>query len=228
MLYLYLQAPFAAFRTFTAGSFRPTAGFITPSAAYGLLLNVAGIEMRSNEGKEVMTLIKRGLPCFKLALGALKLPREQTIYQQLHNYPIGTTGKEHAPRTKGSKYNVVPARRAFLCDVRAYICIDADPAFEAAVADGLAGCGRRDYGLPFLGDNSFLIDRLEVVAQPSRVRWFELIGAADDDGFRDGITRLTITIDRKDIPGTRSSLFAPSRQATTEVPEAAWVDVGYP
>jgi CRISPR-associated protein Cas5t len=41
-----MEAPFAAFRTFTAGSYRPTAEFITPSAAYGLLLNVAGIEMR--------------------------------------------------------------------------------------------------------------------------------------------------------------------------------------
>ena len=65
MLCLYLQAPFAALRTFTAGSFRPTADFITPSAAYGLLLNVAGIEMREVSDKHAMTLIRTGLPRFR-------------------------------------------------------------------------------------------------------------------------------------------------------------------
>jgi CRISPR-associated protein Cst2 len=44
-----LDAPFAAFRPYTAGWFRPTAAFLTPSAAYGLLLNVAGIESRLRE-----------------------------------------------------------------------------------------------------------------------------------------------------------------------------------
>ena len=55
----YLQAKFAAFRPFVSGSFRPTAGFITPTAAYGLLLNIAGIEMRHDDGQSVMTLIRK-------------------------------------------------------------------------------------------------------------------------------------------------------------------------
>ena len=42
MLLLYIKAPFAAFRTFTAGRYRPTAPFLTPSAAYGLVLNAQG------------------------------------------------------------------------------------------------------------------------------------------------------------------------------------------
>ncbi len=36
MFILYVQAPFAAFRTFRTGWYRPTATFLTPSAAYGL------------------------------------------------------------------------------------------------------------------------------------------------------------------------------------------------
>ena len=51
MMRLRIRAPFAAFRHFTAGSYRPTAPFITPSAAYGLLLNLAGVETRFDDGK---------------------------------------------------------------------------------------------------------------------------------------------------------------------------------
>ena len=111
MLILRLDAPFGAFRTFTAGSFRPTASFITPSAAYGLLLNVAGIEMRYDDGKAVATLIRsKGLPQVEMALGARgELPKQQSMFQQLHNYPVGSSGKEHREAAKGNKYNIIPA-----------------------------------------------------------------------------------------------------------------------
>jgi CRISPR-associated protein Cas5/DevS len=76
MLAIYVEAPFAVCRTFTAGWYRPTATFLTPSAAYGLLLNLAGIETRLREedpahrGSVPATLTRRGLPSAKLALGA--------------------------------------------------------------------------------------------------------------------------------------------------------------
>ena len=53
MLCLYVQAPFAACRTFTAGWYRPTATFLTPSAAYGLILNVAGRWQPSFSSREL-------------------------------------------------------------------------------------------------------------------------------------------------------------------------------
>ena len=225
MLCLYLQAPFAACRTFATGSFRPTAGFLTHSAVYGLLLNVAGIEMRHDDGKSAMTRIKTGLPQVRLALGALSLPRVQSIYQQLHNYPVGNTSKERAPATKGTKYNIVPARRAFLSGVRAYVCVDAQDDFRRDVEKGLLGESKREYGLPFLGDNNFLLDRLEPVGERRPAHWFVRVGP-DEEGLRDNVTRLTLTIDRLDMSRTKSGLFAPT-PPQTEVPEAAWVEVGY-
>ena len=58
MLVLYVEAPFAVFRTFSAGWYRPTATFLSPSAAYGLLLNLAGVET---------LLIKAVRSCFSTA-----------------------------------------------------------------------------------------------------------------------------------------------------------------
>lgn len=225
MLCLYLKAPFAVFRTFTAGSFRPTADFITFSAAYGLILNVAGIEMREYEDKLPMTLIKKDLPKFRMALGALKIPWKQSVYQQLHNYPVGSTGKERAHLTKGSKYNITPVRRSFLSGLEAYICMDGDEGLEIQVKDGLNGDLERKYGLPFLGDNNFLIDRLEPVAKHEKAFWYKRIGVDEEGGLKENITRLTISIDRADMSKTRSELFRPT--LSDEIPEDAWQEVGY-
>src|SRR6476619_1427969 len=99
MLRLYLEAPFAVCRTFTAGWYRPTATFLTPSAAYGLLLNVAGIESRlreedeAHDGKTPASLVRRGLPGCRVALGRpadARAPSVATVFQQLHNYPVST------------------------------------------------------------------------------------------------------------------------------------------
>jgi CRISPR-associated protein Cas5t len=227
MLLLKLEAPFAVFRTFAAGSFRPTAGFITPSAAYGLLLNVAGVEMRHDDGKSQMTTIKSGLPSINIALAALEFPLQHSIYQQLHNYPVGSSRKERKTTTKGNKYNITPARRSFMSNIKAYIAIKDNDELENWIIEGLTGRRPRSYGLPFLGDNNFLIDRLELVAEPKEASWFVVVDEAEEKGVRDHITRLTIIIDRANMANTKSALFAPVSEPCREIPEKAWVEVGY-
>lgn len=226
MLCLYLQAPFGTFRTFTTGSFRPTSGFITPTAAYGLLLNVAGIEMREDMGKE-MTTIRVGLPKVSIALGTLKSPRQHSIFQQLHNYPVGDTGKDHAPNTKGNKYNVAPVRRHVLVDIEAYVCVQGDEEFEFKILEGLHGRQPRKYGLPFLGDNNFMIDRLQLVTKLDPAHWFVRIGSEDQGCSHDNVTRLTLFIDRKDFSKTQSALFASIKTPTSEIPNESWCEIGY-
>jgi CRISPR-associated protein Cas5t len=228
MLCLYLEAPFAAFRTFTAGSFRPTAEFITPSAAYGLLLNVAGIEMRQHKDQLPMTTIKPGLPRFSLALGALRFPQKHTVYQQLHNYPVGAeAGQKYKGGAKGNKYNITPTRRAFLSDLKGYICIKAPMELEDGIKNGLNGNSARTYGLPFLGDNNFLLSKLEPVENPEAAFWFERLLSEPPNSTPSNVTRLTVAIDREDMSGTRSFLFAPTKEPSRTIPENAWVEVGY-
>jgi CRISPR-associated protein Cas5t len=184
MLHLYLEAPFAACRAFTAGWYRPTATFLTPSAIYGLLLNVAGIESRlregdpAHDGRTPASYVRSGLPACKLALGVPGdgFPLVQSVYQQLHNYPVGASGVARAAECYGNKYFISPVRREFLSDLRAIISLDGAPDLENGIRRGLRGESPNDrYGLPFMGDNSFLLDRLEEVALASdrfpTVRW---------------------------------------------------------
>jgi len=227
MLWLYVQAPFAAFRTFTAGSFRPVAPFMTPSAAYGLLLNLAGIEMREDDGKSPMTLIRKGLPTVEIALGSLGEPHRHSLFQQLHNYPVGNSGADHAPACKGNKYNITPARRAFLSDLRVCIGMRGAEPMERQVQEALAGRGPARYGLPFLGDNNFLPDRIDVLAGPRPARW--LVPMEPDDTPLPGEEpmRLTVTIDRADMSRTVSRLYRIQAHQCDAVPDAAWTPVAY-
>lgn len=246
MLWLRVEAPFAACRTFTAGWYRPTATFLTPSAAYGLVLNLAGIDSRLREGddghdgKTPATLVRKdGLPPMKLALGAVAkdrtggtipfdaaFPRVQSVYQQLHNYPVGASGKEHAKNTWGNKYNITPVRREFLSDLRAVVGIDTDDATADRIRRGLAGEFPR-YGVPFLGDNNFLLDRAELREAPGECYWFVPVREASS-GPQPRTTRLTVTIDRADLSRTVSHLYAPDGTPLAEPPADAWTAVGAP
>ena len=251
MFSLLIESPFAAFRPFITGNFRPTAPFLTPSAAYGLLLNLAGIEMRDDDdGKSAMTLIRKGdLPEMEIALGAPAgkrpwrrgrsldqhessvLPTIVQLYQQLHNYPIGRQGREHAAYTMGNKYNITPVRRSLLSGLRAVVCFDncCNPAdIGERVCAGLRGELGREYGLPFLGDNNLLPDRIEVLNSPPPCHWFvPVVDGGDGTPPDQGIGRLTITIDREDSSGTRSRLFGPTPGPSDDVPKDAWISIGY-
>jgi len=251
MRVFYIEAPFAVCRSFTAGWYRPTATFLTPSSAYGLLLNLAGIETRmpeqhpSHPGSVPATLTQPGLPAIRLALGAStvqrvgrrdsrdliesdRYPRVSTLYQQLHNYPVGTSGAERASTTFGNKYNITPVRREVLVDIRAIVAIDGNPTLESDVCRGLNGelaTGR--YGLPFVGDNSFLPDRIDQLDTVPRAHWYERIDE-ESGPVRPRTTRLSVWIDRADMSRTKSDLFAPTSDATSTIPEAAWTAITPP
>jgi CRISPR-associated protein Cas5t len=235
MLRLYVQAPFAACRSFTAGWYRPTSSFLTPSAAYGLLLNVAGIESRLREGETghdgrvPTTLTRSDLPACRLALGlpdGRDPPRVQSVFQQLHNYPVGSDAGLPPELARGNKNNITPVRREFLMDLQVVVVVDGADDFEHRIVRGVRGELNADrYGLPFVGDNNFLIDRLVVLGQPGPVRWYELVESAPG-GPRPHTTRLTIQIDRADMSGTRSALYAPSEALAVEPPAAAWTQIG--
>jgi len=235
MLTFFIQAPFAAFRAFTAGWYRQTAAFITPSAAYGLALNVAGIETRRDDGLSAMTVTKFDLPPVRIALGADPsnprgpFPSVQSLYQQLHNYPVGVSGKERKQGAKGNKYNITPVRREFLADLRAYIILDAAPDLEDRIRAGpLSAPTEPRYGLPFMGDNAFLLDRLEICDGPVKAHWYRRLGPDDEAGIVPHTSRLTIWIDRQDMSKTRSALYAPIAEATERIPETAWTEIQPP
>lgn len=226
--YLRLRAPFAAFRWMQAGVYRATAPVIPHSAAWGLVLNLAGVETRAPG--EVTTRIRSDAPPLRLAVGRplASFPGEgegampSVLYQQLHGYPVGNSGEALATNTHGSKFWIAPARREILVDFDAVVAVmSPEDGFEGDVRRGLAGAlAAQRYGLPFAGDNNLLFDHIEVV-EPLDTRWYARVQRGD--GTRAGACRLTVSIDRDDSSRTRSELFAPEVVASLEPPASAWV-----
>ncbi|MCS6913775.1 MAG: type I-MYXAN CRISPR-associated protein Cas5/Cmx5/DevS [Myxococcales bacterium] len=223
-LFLRLQAPFAAFRGMQAGVYRNTAPTIPPSAALGLLLNLAGIEMRDPR-PGVTTLIRPDVPCLRLAIGALSLeePNVAVLYQQLHSYPVGSSGKEWKPRAQGCKYWIAPVRREVLVCLRVLVGAETeDEALLGRIQRGLRGeLDEPRYGLPFAGDNNFLFDRIDVLPAPEPAHWYTPVQPGEPP--RRGACRLTVGIDRTDNSRTTVALVAPLREAVAEPPPEAWI-----
>jgi CRISPR-associated protein Cas5t len=82
------------------------------------------------------------------------------------------------------------------------------------------------YGVPFLGDNSFLPDRLESINAPVPTKSFERLGPTTVKGMRDRAARLTIAVHRADLSRTTSALFGPVTDASLSPTDSAWIQVG--
>jgi len=231
VLLLRVKAPFAAFRPLQAGTFRSTTATITPTAAYGLLLNLAAIETRDwTKIAKPSTPMQSDLPRVELAIGRcnpLGSYERATLFQQLHNVPVGKVPPENWERSKGTKPNIKPVRREILLNLDVVLAVrfDRDDPFnlQARILAGLAGeLNDQRYGLPFVGDNNFLLDDITELLQPEHVQWYDRVGENDDP--RQGTCRLTTWIDRTNSSQTQTEVFAPIIKPLPEPPpDTAWV-----
>ena len=223
-MYLLLKAPFAAFRSFQSGSYRSTTPVPSPSTIYGLLLNLAGIEQRTAT-EESITLIKQAkeLPEMEIAIASVKPSETAVLSQQLHSYPVGSSGKELAANTFGAKYWIAPVRRQVLIDLELIVGIRAEDSLCDRIKQGLNGeLDESRYGLPFAGDNNFLFDNIQVLESPPLARWYSPI--EENSPPSRGKCRLNTWIDRADNTKTKTEIFAPT-DFVLEPPESAWISL---
>ncbi len=246
-LWLRIQAPFAAFRAFQAGVYRSTAPIMPPSTAFGLVLNLAGIEMREKTDSPI-TQIRKDLPCLELAIGSIYNSRYRkylmnpsssylesdidsisnsaseisTLYQQLHSYPVGNSGKDDLkPRTKGAKFWITPVRRELLVGLDMVLGVRGDKEVLEKAVQGLKGeFNPTRYGLPFAGDNNFLFDRIEPIHEIPPTHWYVRMKA--NSSPMAGSCYLTVGIDRSNNSKTSKFLYAPEESPSNDPPQEAW------
>ncbi|KYC44219.1 CRISPR-associated protein [Scytonema hofmannii PCC 7110] len=218
--YLRMKAPFASFRPFQSGAYRSTTIVPSPSTVYGLLLNLAGIEQRSDLAAPI-TLIKENLPEMEIAIGQISQPEMAFLSQQLHQYPVGASGAELAQKTHGAKYWIAPVRRAVLANLDLVIGVKAEQWLCDRIVQGLNGeLDESRYGLPFAGDNNFLFNEIEPIDNPKMARWYCPLQKTSRP--ERGISRLTVWVNRADNTQTKTAEFAPSAFCLIP-PTAAWI-----
>jgi CRISPR-associated protein Cas5t len=186
-----------------------------------MVLNLAGIDVR-DPAVSVATRMRKDAPLLRVALGSLRVTETSTLYQQLHAYPVGSSSKALAEGTHGAKFHIAPVRRELVSDLDVVIgCQALDLDLPTRVRAGLRGEVADRYGLPFAGDNNFLIDRIDVLDAPLPAHW--LVPVTPGGGMQRGSARMTIEIDRDDSSRSRSLVFAPTKESMPERPDSAWV-----
>jgi CRISPR-associated protein Cas5t len=86
--------------------------------------------------------------------------------------------------------------------------------------------GRPRYGIPFLGDNNFMIDVLREEPVLGPAFWYRRL--TRELGPITGRCRLTAWIDRADMSRTVAYLYAPTKDVVAAVPEEAWTLIAPP
>ena len=219
--WLRLAAPFAAWRPLQPGSYRTSTRCLPPSAAYGLILGLAGMELRDPTPRPC-TGTREDPPPLRLAMGLVRTPEVSVLFQHLHGYGSGHEPAGGKAPAHGVKTWVTPVRREVLAGFEAVLAVEADPGLAEAVLSavgGQPGPGRR--GLPFAGDNNLLFDRIEGSLAPLEARWLTPLGPLDPP--RSGSERLTLWIDRTDSMHTRQLLMAPLPAPQPPPPLEAWL-----
>lgn len=160
-LYLCFKAPFGTFKPFQSVEMLATTAFITHSAAYGFLLGLAGI---NRDRKEEFIGAQ-------IAIGMKHTPQRGRTYHQLHVNPQNPKADE-IQRAKGTKQRIRPYWREVLINLEGYIGLK-DERLEPLVRQGVNEPQTLNYwGLPFMGDNNFFLERLDVIPEPEKCQWF--------------------------------------------------------
>ena len=227
-LWLHIRAPFACFSTLRTGTYRDTMPIMPPSAAYGLILNLAGIEMRGSFRKSI-TPIRSNLPHVKLAFGSVAGSNSEisVILQNMHSYPIGQTGKERKIKTYGSKYWIEPTYREVIVNLNMILGVKADLELISQIRQELNGESDRPfYGFPFAEDNNFLFDRIDCLDKPLSTHWF--VRSNSDLELEPGAVSLTVEIDRQDPSQTKTLLFSATQNPSSSLPDSEWLSMFEP
>jgi CRISPR-associated protein Cas5t len=160
----------------------------------------------------------------EIALGTMPDTNSEvcTLYQQLHSYPVGNSGKDDLkPRTHGAKFWITPVKRELLVGFHMAIGVRGKDDLLEKVKLGLAGgLDEPRYGLPFAGDNNLLFDQIDILTAPPLAKWYVQMDSKGKP--MKGSYRLTVGIDRSDNSQTTSLLYAPIEEPTWEPPTEAW------
>jgi CRISPR-associated protein Cas5t len=197
MLFIYFKAPFGAFKPFQSVEMLATVEFMTYSAAYGFLLGLAGINSRD-------PLVKSAYINTRIALGTFNLPRKGRVLQQLHK---GKASSEDTERAKGRKPKIDIFWKELLYDgLEGYIGLD-NPELEPLITQGINNPQSINYwGLPFMGDNNFFVEKLDIVQEVKECQWFSLLKSSTSPQNQ-RLYYLSVWTDYQNSTNSKSLLF---------------------
>lgn len=223
-----LKAPFLSYRPFNVGSeYNYTLPTIPHSAAYGIGLNLAGIEMKDNGIKTggIREAIDN-LPKLQIAVGVHTKSCDSEIgklLHQNHNYvktaslakSLGKTQKELDKIYGYRKYSIAPSNREYISNYHGFIALRSDD--EDLIDSIINGIDNCIGSVPYAGRTNQFFSHI-YQAGNDLVHWYSI---ADNGGSPLDLT--TSIRDRKESTKTIVRRFFLSKEASIFPSENCWV-----
>lgn len=225
LLILNIQAPFASWRSFSTGRAQGVLPVIPPSAAFGLFLNLAGIEMKAGvlekmKGNTYFCHPNRDdLPHLEVATGTCSDMSSGELIHHMHGYvqtvSKGTLGgkkqKEYEDSFHGRKFSIFLGRRKYLNGYNGLVACRNNPEIISKIRHNLEH-GTDD--VPFAGSTNLTFDVIREVDN-QECHWYVKSETARS-------IPLTISVHRSKKDTSVRRLFTRSGNATKSPPENAW------
>lgn len=219
------EAPQAAFKGLTGGSYRPSYPIMPPTAAWGMILNLARINTnRAMEGRNKLSSVKFDLPSGRVAIGVRYHPTKSTLYTQAHHYLVGSAGKELAAQCHGQKSWIAPVTREILIDLSMVIGVQCSTEIRSRVEAAISGDLKDPrFSIPFAGESGFMFSSLSLVDEPPMAFWYRPVLPGEDP--QPGVCSLPVKVDFADSAKSCYRLFAPTENPMPAPPSGVWVDM---
>jgi CRISPR-associated protein Cas5t len=197
---LLVEVPFCAFRPFTSREYQDTYPIPPPSAVYGMLLSLVGVDRDEKT-------IHRGA---EMAIAVEQLPQKAKVFRKLRR------GK-----TLGE---LRPDYQDLLLDLRLWVWLrrGGDSATECLAEKVVRAIEcpatiTRSGGLS-LGESSYLVDTVRLEEPPAIEGVFLQADAA-------GFYSLPVWVDHADAQQTRSQRFSLVPRMLSEGPNGCWIEI---
>ena len=137
-------------------------------------------------------------------MGTFNLPRKGRVLQQLHK---GKASSEDTERAKGRKPKIDIFWKELLYDgLEGYIGLD-NPELEPLITQGINNPQSINYwGLPFMGDNNFFVEKLDIVQEVKECQWFSLLKSSTSPQNQ-RLYYLSVWTDYQNSTNSKSLLF---------------------
>jgi CRISPR-associated protein Cas5t len=209
---LYVEVPFCAFRPYASREYQDTYPVPPPSAVYGMLLSLVGIQRA-----------EKATHCgIGMALAVEQLPAQAKVFRKLRRVP-----QDLKKRRENELAHTRPDYQDLLLDLRLWIWLrrgrDAAPIpliDKVVQVLSTPASITRSGGLS-LGESSYLVDTITVREPPEREGIFL---QPDAQGFHS----LPIWIDHQDPRKTRLHRFTLVSRPLRNKPEGGWVEIPFP
>jgi CRISPR-associated protein Cas5t len=239
-LIVRVTAPHAVFKMHSAGAFQGTLPVMPPSTAYGLVMNMAGINIRGEPTPvrkadagyfSTLSIDKAKCPKVSIAVGLFSVPERGVILYHAHRY-LSVLNKPDVERLGkykpyGRKNAITPTKQQFLVNYDGAIGIRAPENLIEKIMDTMLG-RKAHGGVLFAGSSDYLIESIQATDKPAA--WYSILTKSElhkrleKSEIPPGLIRLPVSIDRDNCTKTLSMMFAPVETYTNNPPESSWVN----